>query len=160
MTQLRNSIVNMLALNADALVKTLEGVTEDNAYNRPDKVCNSAHFVFGHIVTSRFEMARILGLQAENPWGKLFDYGASIQEPSSYPPLAELWAVWKTVCQRIVERLGELTDADLNAEGPFEVKPMDKTIGGCLNFLAFHETYHIGQLGYVRRFNGLDAAFG
>ena len=30
------------------------------------------------------------------------------------------------------------------------------TVAGVLHFLHFHETYHLGQLGLLRRMNGLD----
>jgi uncharacterized damage-inducible protein DinB len=30
------------------------------------------------------------------------------------------------------------------------------TVAGVLHFLYFHETYHLGQLGLLRRMNGLD----
>jgi uncharacterized damage-inducible protein DinB len=160
MTQQRDSIRNHLALHEETLGMALAGVTDENAHNRPGDICNSAHFVFGHIVTSRIEMARILGVDASKPWGEVFDYKASLKDRSAYPPLKDIHAAWDEITEKISRRLAEITDDELNAEGPFEVPPLGKTVGGCVNFYIFHEAYHIGQLGYVRRFNGLEAAFG
>jgi len=36
----------------------------------------------------------------------------------------------------------------------------DGTTGGVINFLAFHETYHVGQLAYLRCWLGHEGPQG
>ncbi|MCP4631558.1 MAG: DinB family protein [candidate division Zixibacteria bacterium] len=160
MPKTKERIIQLIELNAGAMKFILDGINEDNVHNRPAENCNSAHFIFGHMINSRVEMVKILGAEASHPWGEIFSYGAKIKESSPYPPLKELQEVWDDATKKLKERLDEITVEELDAEGPFEIKPLPKTIGGCISFLIFHESYHIGQIGYLRRFLGLDAAFG
>ncbi|HVC46930.1 MAG TPA: hypothetical protein VND90_06755 [Terracidiphilus sp.] len=43
---------------------------------------------------------------------------------------------------------------------PANPPSIDGTFGGMVDFLAMHETYHIGQLSYACRWLGLDRVFG
>lgn len=153
-------ITGMFGLNTDALEHTLKGITDENAFNRPAETCTPAHFVFGHIITYRIDLANLLGIPAENPLGKMFAYKSAPGEPSEYPPLSELKNAWDAITAKIETRLKEINEAELDAEAPFEVAPLSKTVGGCAGFMIFHEAYHIGQIGYLRRFYGLERAFG
>ena len=52
-------------------------------------------------------------------------------------------------------------NVDILTKQPPWTKPgMENSVRGTVTFLAFHESYHLGQLGYLRKFHGLDGAFG
>jgi uncharacterized damage-inducible protein DinB len=153
-------LANLLALNNDAAKRTLDGITSEEAGTSPHPDCNSAHFVLGHIATYRLEMAKHLTIDVSYDLGKTFAWGAKDENRAAYPPLAKLHEVLDDVGAKLAQRLATITEEELATEGPYEVPPMPKTIAGVLAFLVFHESYHVGQLGYLRRFSGQDRAFG
>ena len=53
-----------------------------------------------------------------------------------------------------------LTEADLASPARGKQLPGARTVGDQLAFLAFHESYHIGQLAYVRKALGHSAIAG
>jgi uncharacterized damage-inducible protein DinB len=46
------------------------------------------------------------------------------------------------------------------APAPPPSPSFDGTIGGMVSFLAMHETYHVGQVVYLRRLLGHDRVVG
>ncbi|MBD3170230.1 MAG: DUF664 domain-containing protein [candidate division Zixibacteria bacterium] len=153
-------ISGYLLFNSRTLDMTLRGFNDENSHTRPGDTGNSANFIFGHLVVHRIQIAKLLGIEFENPFPELFDYKAKIRDSSTYPALSVIREVWDELNERVNDRIENLTGEELEADGPYEVKPFPKTIGGCLCFLIFHEAYHIGQIGYIRKFNDLEAAFG
>lgn len=63
-----------------------------------------------------------------------------------YPEVSELATQWNEVAERLVDALEGLSDRDVLA--PNEGFPVpDQTVSGALMFRAWHESYHVGQLG-------------
>ena len=48
----------------------------------------------------------------------------------------------------------------MSAPAPRDFPVPDKTIRGAINFLAYHEAYHLGQMGYLRKWLGKDSLRG
>ena len=48
-------------------------------------------------------------------------------------------------------RFAQLTEADLAAPAPRSFPIEDKTMRGAVLFLTYHESYHAGQMAYVRK---------
>jgi predicted RNA polymerase sigma factor len=62
--------------------------------------------------------------------------------------------------QRLIPALQALSDATLSAEVPeqFRRAPLLGTVGQALVRLGYHEGYHNGQIGILRRMAGKEAA--
>lgn len=153
-------LANLLSLNTGAIQMTLKDIGHGQAIHSPHETCNSAAFILGHIVTYRYQIAKMLGMDESHSLGKTFEWGASDENRQQYPPLAELHAEMEAMGEKITQRLKSISAEELAAEADYEVPPMPKTVEGAVSFLVFHETYHVGQLGYLRRFNGQERAFG
>lgn len=154
------SIAEQFRLNAAIIERVLDGFTDETIHKRPDGTGNPAHFILGHITATRYQLARILGVKIEADWEKLFDRGAEVKDAAQYPSTTELREAFGRVAEAMAQRFEEVTEIDLSAEPPWEPPTMENSIRGLANFLAFHESYHIGQLGYLRRLVGLEGAFG
>ncbi len=50
------------------------------------------------------------------------------------------------------DALGDVTDEHLVADSPLKSPIGDNTMGGTIAFLAQHESYDIGQLGYLKKY--------
>ncbi|MEM8932763.1 MAG: DinB family protein [Acidobacteriota bacterium] len=110
---------------------------------------SSIAFLLGHLLASRYSVLQRLGAADENPHAELFGNFASARDLADYPPFAELVAEWDTVAERLEVALAQLDDATL--EAPASGYPVaDQTTRGALMFMAWHESYHIGQIGLMR----------
>jgi uncharacterized damage-inducible protein DinB len=100
-------------------------------------------------------VARLLGLPpADAPWEKWFGRGTS---PAGVP--ADLYPrvlvqAFHAAHQAMLGRWEAFTAED--GAKPFGRTLPDgsDTIGGGIRFLAWHEAYHLGQLGLLRRIAG------
>lgn len=61
--------------------------------------------------------------------------------------------------QALVELLGQLSDSDLDAEGPERMRQIAPTVGDVLGLAASHELMHSGQITSVRRQLNKPVAF-
>jgi hypothetical protein len=134
--------------------KALDGLDEKALLSRPAEVTNPIVWIAGHLAYSRAGLARILGAQRELPWPELFARGAKGAAPEAYPDIAEIRAAWNHATTSLMERLEALGEADLAAPSPRSFPIPDKTIRGAITFGAFHESYHVGQMAYLRKWLG------
>ena len=138
----------------------LEGIPTDDLHKRPHDNSNPLIWIAGHAMTSRASLARLVGVRLENPWANIFARGATVDENVSYPDISEITALWKNVTDQLLPRLEELTDEELEAESRFPLPTSDKTKRGAIFFLNLHETYHIGQMAYLRKWLGHSQLIG
>jgi len=111
------------------------------------------NWVLGHIVSSRNDILKLIG---EPPvWGEeeaapYVRGSAGRTDPESARPLAEILDALQRSHATIRARLETMDPAALLA-------PVDQeTVDDRLSFLQFHETYHMGQVGLLRRWLGKD----
>ena|SRR3972149_3509737 len=154
------TVRDLYNLNTGLFLKALENVKDSDLFFRPFDKANSLHWVAGHLVTSRYTSANILGIDDACPWGKMFDFGAEVKEQSVYPAVEELKTAWQDVSAKMIDRFNVVTDEDLAGDPPFEIPGMESTKAAAVAFLIFHEAYHVGQLAYIRRLRGYDRLVG
>jgi uncharacterized damage-inducible protein DinB len=152
--------VDLYTLSDRTLRMALKDITEDEAFTRPSGQANSLHFILGHITSPRYYIAGLLGNDEEPPWGTMFDMGAEIQERDACPPFSELVEKWDAITPNMVELLSAATEEKLSEPGPFQPPSCEKTVRGVISFLSWHEAYHVGQAGYVRKLLGHPGAVG
>jgi len=121
---------------------------------------NSMKFVVGHMASSRHVLARQLGIEEENPLGDVFKRGAGVKADSEYPPWETVQKAWEHIADRIEQRFEEMTDDDLAAPLSGQYPIDDGTVLSAIAFLSLHESYHSGQLAYIRRLHGGEGIVG
>lgn len=140
--------------------QALDGITREDLLRRPHADSNPLIWVAGHALTSRSGLTRIIGGEAENPWTQLFARGAKIDDKVEYPEVSEILSRWDQVSQNLMSRLNLVDDEELSKPSPFPVPTGDKTKRGAVIFLNYHETYHIGQMAYLRKWLGYSQLVG
>jgi uncharacterized protein YndB with AHSA1/START domain len=138
-------------LNTGLMRTTLDGLSDDELWRRPTPLTNPMLWIFGHIVQTRAMMLRLLGDSFETGWNDLFVRGAALGEVSAYPGRAGIDQVHRAVIDRLKVKFATITETGLFAPARGKQLPGATTVGEQLAFLAFHESYHIGQLAYVRK---------
>jgi hypothetical protein len=94
------------------------------------------------------------------PWLPLFARGARIEAADQYPALDEVLAAWKEVSATLAKAMEGATAETMAMAAPEKSPSFDGKIGGMVSFLAYHETYHVGQLAYLRKWLGHGGAVG
>ena len=146
--------------NAVVMRMALEGVSAQELWQQPTPHSNPMLWVFGHIVATRAMMLGVLGESFDTGWGDLFTRGATLHESSRYPSRDDIERVHRNVVDRLKAKFRSLTDADLAGPATGKQLPGAKTVADQLAFLAFHESYHVGQLAYIRKSIGHSAVAG
>lgn len=156
-----STISRLFRTNDSLFHKALEGVSPDHLRQRPSDQSNPMIWIACHLTYSRAAFARMTGTQIEQrPWLKLFHRGAKIEDLLDYPQIEEVIAAWKEASDILSSRMPELTEEELSKPGSFEVPSGDQTMRGAIAFLMFHETYHVGQLAYLRKWLGYSQLVG
>ncbi len=153
-------LAEIFKLNQRLLVAALDGISAADAARRFEGNGNSPQWIAGHAVTSRALLAKIVGAGVEPPWPDLFGRGAKPRDAKEYPLLATILRTWDEVSASLMKRLETVGEADLRAPAPFNLPVADKTVLGAVSFLALHESYHVGQLGYLRKLLGRETLAG
>ena len=145
----------ILATN-DALVeRSFQDVPDADLWKRPTTHSNPMLWIFGHMVNTRAGLLRLLGGEADLGWGDVFNRGAELTDASGYPARERITAVSHEVNAKLYGALAALSDADLAKPATRPFTPAVKTLGDQISFLTMHDTYHVGQLAYVRKALGL-----
>jgi uncharacterized damage-inducible protein DinB len=155
-------ITTIFAINDGFVLPALDGLTEDQLWQAPTERNNAILWVAGHVVQTRAMLLQLLGDPVDTGWGPLFDRGApraGADAAGRYPSRADIERTMREVTPRLHARLGALDEAALAAPARLQV-PGTATVADELAFFALHESYHVGQLSYVRKALGFPGLAG
>jgi uncharacterized damage-inducible protein DinB len=146
--------------NHGLLVKSWTGLTPEEWVKQPGETSNHLLWIVGHVVYCRSIILGLIGTEWTRPWLKYFGRGEKRIDPSQYPSPEEMIAAWQDVNAATVTALEQVSGDTLSAPTPGKLPTYDGKIGGTVAFLAFHETYHVGQAAYLRTWLGHDGVAG
>jgi uncharacterized damage-inducible protein DinB len=127
----------------------LENLDDKKALIRMTNNTNHMNWLLGHILHCRYMLLNMLGNNEQNPFGQL--YWTAIED-KPYPKIQEVISLMPGISQRLDATLSSLNDEKIEQENE------DKSsLEGTLVFFAYHEAYHLGQLGLLRKAVGLGA---
>jgi uncharacterized protein YndB with AHSA1/START domain/uncharacterized damage-inducible protein DinB len=147
-------------LNTGLMSRAIDGLTDEQAWTRPTPQTNAMLWIIAHAVTVRASMLKMLGVTVDTGWGDLFARGATPRDTEAYPDRDEILRVHATVAAQLATTLASLTPTDLVKEIPNSRFPGAKTMADQIAFLALHDSYHVGQLGYIRKELGFGGMVG
>lgn len=149
-------VAEQLRITTNLFIKAMNGVSAEETMRRPGEQSNPLLWIAGHLTHFRSRLLTLVGVPRDFPWGSMFDTGAKLGPAEQYPRPEELVAMWEELSALLLERLAALTDADLAAPPAARVPSTDATLRGAIGFFSLHEAYHVGQMGYVRKWLGLS----
>ncbi len=154
-----SAITEIFRLNTKLYANCLAGLSDADACIRPTgkSGMNSAAFIAAHLVDSRYWMLNLLGDKATSPLKGAKNGFNNIDDVTSYPSLAEIQKAWEDVGTSINRQLQGATATQLDAVHDLGFSMGDNSLFGILTFMAQHESYHLGQLGLLRKHAGLEA---
>ena len=144
-------LVTQLRFARSELVRALDGVTDEEARRRFESM-NCISWMIGHLANQENSYWVFLARREVLVPGlrDLVGYG----KPASTPPLADMWAAWRTVTGAADTYLETLTTELLVTHFEWLGKPMAESIGTMLQRNIFHYWYHIGESQAVRQLLG------
>ncbi|MEE9180602.1 MAG: DinB family protein [Vicinamibacteria bacterium] len=150
-------LVRTLDLNTRLFLNALDGVDDKIATSRPNESTNHIAFVACHLVDARHYLGNAVGRESISPFKEL-EGARGIDDIEKFPTVDEIRSAWTNIAKTLSHHLTTLSDSDLEKEleRPFPIEG-GKTILAAITFLLQHDSFHIGQLAFVRRFFGLEA---
>jgi hypothetical protein len=153
-------IASMFKANTQLFDKATQGIPPEKWLTRPSDDSNHLIWIAGHVVVHRAVVLKLLGLEWPAPWGTLFVRGAKLAAAEQYPETGEIQRAWGDVSEKLAASLANVPAEILAKAAPKESPSFDRTVGGQISFLCFHETYHVGQMSYLRKWLGYGQAVG
>ena len=138
-------------LNTDLLLNCLDGLADAEAQRRLEAGGNSITFLAEHLTDTRHYLVTKLGQPLPNPVARYLADVRSIEEITEWPTLDEVRSAWLAVSDHLQAVLAGLSAASL-AEPNVHRFPLEDTSRlGLVAFLAQHDSYHLGQIAFIRR---------
>jgi hypothetical protein len=151
------ALIKQFNFNHFAIQKNLEGMTHEECLIQPSPGGSCANWIVGHIVATRNATHRIIG--EEPVWRE--DEAAAYQRGTPGVPregnglrIDKILNDLDGSQKRLMAVLSGMTASDIAAELPGDQGSVEEQLAG----LAFHEAYHAGQLGILRRLAGRTGA--
>lgn len=154
----------LLQLNmCQATVKAnLGGITHEESLRQPAPAGNCANWVLGHLVAVRCGLLQVFG--SEPVWDEAdcapyARHASPITNAGNAKPVDEVWKAFDASQERLRKAISALTPAMLSQKSPFSPTNNPKeTVSSMLAVLGFHDAYHAGQTGILRRLIGKPPA--
>lgn len=146
--------------NSGFLVKMVSDLSPDEWLRRPDGTCNHVAWIVGHVVWTRKALLKRLGVEWSRPWLDSFSRGSKCDDGAAGPSSEELLDAWREVSTVLDTALDAVTEETLAQPATSGPPSHNGKISGVVDFLAVHETYHIGQASYLRGWLGHKGLMG
>ena len=146
--------------NTGAVQKIVAGLTPEQWLSRPNDHSNHLTWIVGHVIWARQIIIARVGGQWACPGLEPFARSDKLDESLSYPAPETLLAYLQDSATALDATLSALTPEALAAPAPPGPPSQDGKVSGFIGVMAWHETYHLGQIAYLRSWFGLPAVFG
>lgn len=147
----------ILRLNTDLLFNCLDGLTEEDAFQQLPEGGNTIAFLAAHLTDTRHFLANRLGHPLANPLSRYLAAASSIEDIVEWPTLAEQCEWWRAVSRHLCDVVAGRTAEQLQRPDAHRFPLGDSTELGLIAFLVQHDSYHLGQIGFLRRQVGRSA---
>ena len=156
MDALVRPIVGLYGLSNGILATGIGDLSDEDAHTRSrDGAGPSVAWTIGHLCHFKMVVLALLGVERENPFAAVFER-APASDGTDYPTMAELAASFSQLNTEVIAAL-EASPARLERPMPGRGIHGEKRIIDTVMFFAWHEAYHIGGIGAIRKELGRKA---
>ena len=154
------NITGMFKFNTDIVNKAIAGVESDHWFKKPGDDSNHLTWVMGHLIVHRGQTLKVLGVDYDNTWSELFTRGSERVADAQYPSVEDIRSAWQDVSSKLSEALKSAPENVVTQDAPKGPPSFDGKIAGTVAFYAFHDTYHVGQVSFLRKWLGYGQTIG
>ncbi|HEX6368267.1 MAG TPA: DinB family protein [Longimicrobium sp.] len=138
------------------------GLTQEDSLVQPQPDGNCLNFIVGHLVNVYDKVLPLVGQEPVlGDAVKRYERGApAIRDAAEALRLDDLLAAFDTQTERFLAGLATLTPEALERPmpGPDSGGELTETVRSLLGTILFHQAYHAGQTGVLRRIAGKPGA--
>ncbi len=142
--------------------RNTEGLSEEESLIQPQPEGNCMNWVVGHLLRVYESVLPALGQEPVLEPGGFDRYKRGshpVKSADEAMELAALMAAWDEAARRVDAGLAELTVERLDEKAPFSPgNNPNETVRTLLTTVLFHQAYHAGQTGLLRRIAGKPGA--
>jgi DinB superfamily len=158
-----NELAAMYEFSYGAIKRNLDGVTNEESLAQPPGAGNCLNWVLGHIVVARNTIMTLAGgaPMVGDDVAAHYRRGSNPLRPGDkVPDLGTLRGLLRDTQHQLVPTLAALSDDALAQPVPEQLRqpPLTGSIADALLRLHYHEGYHNGQIGLLRRLVGKEGA--
>lgn len=140
----------------------VDGFSHEESLREPPSGGNCLNWVLGHLLCIYEQTLEVLGQEPIVGADMLEQYARGappLDDASAAIPFDELLAAWDEASRRVNRGLKALTPEVLDEPAPYSPggNP-EETIRSLLTTVFFHQAYHAGQTGLLRRIAGKEGA--
>ena len=147
--------------NGRFLMNSVKDLPDEDWLKRPNATSNHIAWIVGHVIWARKGVLGRLGKEWSAPWLGMFARGAKLDEAVAYPSPQTLMDAWRAAGAALNEALENASDeAMAQPTTPPSPPSADGKVSGVIRFLAYHESYHVGQVAYLRTWLGHKGLMG
>jgi hypothetical protein len=154
------TIAYQLGLCSYVLEKNLGGLTHEESLINPQPGGSCLNWIVGHLTRSRNQALRLFGQKPMFPTEEFNAYDDNDGTPfrrEKAIPFEELKRRFKALQEPLVNGLNGISAEAMEKPAPFSpTGNPQETVGSLLAAIAFHEAYHVGQTGLLRRVLGRE----
>lgn len=154
------NISGMFRANTDIINKAIADVRPEDWFRKPGDDSNHLLWLLGHVVVHRGHVLKTLGVQWDSTWAPLFARGSQRVDEAEYPSVDEMRAAWEQISAQLKTALRDAPEDVLTKPAPEGPPSFDKKLSGTVAFYAFHDTYHTGQMSFLRKWLGYGQTIG
>jgi hypothetical protein len=136
----------------------IEAIKHEDAKMRINGNTNHILWLSGNLASTRYDLAKNLGVNIENTFAKFYENHKSLHEDFEYPELEKLLQNWKIITPILKEKLVSISEEELFDSPTFSTPSiLDNSLLSHILFLIDRESYVIGQLAFIRKALGYKA---
>jgi uncharacterized damage-inducible protein DinB len=155
----KNQLLAQYDLHDVLFNNVIDNISDKEANSCIVEPLNSIKWLAGHLLWAQRNLVRISGAQVEIPWtGHFLTIQGSTEEErkmpkGEFPTIEQIRDKWNETSPVIRLGLANLPEEALNSviEAKHPIEPFDNTLAGLWAFINDHQSYHIGQIGILRR---------
>lgn len=157
-----DALTGQLGLVHYVLKTNVEGLTHEESLAQPTPGGNCLNWVVGHLMTGRNGALQLLGMAPlwDDATAETYKRGSPpLTDPAKALPFEKIMADFDASQTMLLDGLRRLPPERLGDKAPFSpTNNPDETVGSLLAGIVFHDAYHTGQTGLLRRLVGKQGA--
>jgi uncharacterized damage-inducible protein DinB len=154
------TIAYQFGLCSYVLEKNVSGVSHEESLINPQPGGSCLNWVVGHLTRARNRVLSLVGQQPMFPNDDFAAYDDNGGKPfgrETAVQFEELKRRFKALQEPLVNGLNAMTVETMDRPAPTSLTGNpNETVGSLLATLVFHEAYHVGQTGILRRVVGRE----
>lgn len=158
-----SDLISLYEFSYGALNRNLDGVTNEESLLTPQPAGNCINWVLGHVVSARNLILTLAGgtpVQIGDAAARYRRGSAPIHDGDNVLDLGTLRGLLADSQQQLIPALAVISEETLALPVPEAMRrpPLTGSVGEALARMVFHESYHNGQIGLLRRLAGKQGA--